>query len=99
MDRPTTPCRIWEGARDKDGYGTRKVKGRKAYAHRVAWEQANGPIPDGLSVLHRCDIPWCDNPDHLYLGTHQDNMRDLRERGVNPHVERWRRTTKTPPAR
>jgi HNH endonuclease len=51
-------------------------------AHRFAWSIANGkPVPDGLFVLHRCDVPLCVNPDHLFLGTQLDNMRDCARKG------------------
>jgi hypothetical protein len=45
------------------------------------WEETRGPIPDGLHVLHRCDIPACVNIDHLFLGTHSDNMQDIVAKG------------------
>ena len=51
------------------------------YAHRVAWMLAHGPIPRGMNVLHRCDVPRCVNPDHLFLGTQHDNVRDMIAKG------------------
>jgi hypothetical protein len=50
-------------------------------AHRAAWERANGPIPHGLKVLHRCDNPPCVNPEHLFLGTQVDNIKDCFQKG------------------
>lgn len=57
-------------------FGTRTVR-----AHRFAWELEVGLIPNGMSVLHRCDNPRCVRPDHLFLGTQADNMRDMRAKG------------------
>lgn len=74
-------CVEWQGARHRQGYGVVKVGGRVTLAHRVAFEQANGPILGGLHVLHRCDNPPCVNPEHLFLGTHQDNMDDRQRKG------------------
>lgn len=76
-----TECIPWSGALFRDGYGRKYLKGRYLLAHRWAWEQANGPIPDGLVVRHKCDNPSCVNPDHLELGSQGDNVRDAVERG------------------
>ena len=76
-------CIEWEGAKH-NGYGIKykRVKGKvkKVKAHRYVWEQANGPIPDGMMILHHCDNRPCVNLDHLYLGTAQDNGRDYSTR-------------------
>jgi len=78
-------CVLTTWARDKDGYGARMThrngKNVSQRAHRVAWEEAYGPIPEGMCVLHRCDNPPCVNVDHLFLGTHQDNVRDMDAKG------------------
>lgn len=68
-------CHIWLGGQCR-GYGTVSINGRSMRAHRVAWENVNGKIPKGLHVLHRCDMPPCINPEHLFLGTDADNARD-----------------------
>jgi len=60
----------------ENGY-PRIRKNRKHYLiSRYFWEQKNGPIPEGMCVLHKCDTPACINVEHFFLGTHQDNMRD-----------------------
>lgn len=70
-------CWEWQASSRNDrGYGAILVECRPRMAHRVAWEVWNGPIPDGLNVLHRCDNRRCIRPDHLFLGTHLDNMQD-----------------------
>lgn len=72
-----TGCRNWIGWRNIHGYGYMNINGLTKRAHRVAYEEYVGQIPAGLSVLHRCDNPRCINPDHLFLGNHQDNMADM----------------------
>jgi hypothetical protein len=81
-------CSEWTGSRDVNGYGRVGYKQVPVLAHRLAWELANGPIPDGLYVLHRCDNPPCVRLDHLSLGTQQDNMRDTVVRGRHVQGDR-----------
>ncbi len=68
-------CWVWT-AGTRNGYGQIGVLGKIPYAHRVGWELVYGPIPNGFCVLHSCDNPPCCNPEHWFLGTHQDNMND-----------------------
>ena len=65
----------------RDGYVTISRKGRRVLAHRAAWEDAHGPIPEGMYVCHKCDVRNCVNVDHLFLGTPKDNMVDMVEKG------------------
>lgn len=81
-------CWLWTGATKQGGYGRIEMKCRalglrQAYlAHRLSYELNSGSVPDAeLSVRHSCDNPPCVNPNHLLLGTHQDNMDDRTERG------------------
>jgi len=81
---PMSGCLLWLGAIHKNGYGYLFPKGKNRKcesAHRVAFELAYGEIPDGLFVCHRCDVPVCVNPHHLFLGTARDNNEDCREKG------------------
>lgn len=87
---PNTGCWLWKHGTHKFGYGFFKHAG-EVTAHRVSWVLHNGPIPDGMHVLHRCDVPQCVNPDHLFLGTHTDNMKDCARKG---RTQRYN-TTKT----
>lgn len=79
-------CWVWTRATNGGGYG--KIGSgaggeaeRTLLAPRVSWDLANGPIPDGLWVLHHCDNPPCVRPDHLFLGTAKDNTRDMIGKG------------------
>jgi len=79
-------CWGWTAKLDKDGYGRFSPNGGNSQmpAHRFSWEIHFGPIPDNLFVCHHCDTPACTNPDHLFLGTAQENMEDKVRKG------RWR---------
>lgn len=74
-------CHEFMGHRDKDGYGKIRLKGKMQAVHRVIYRLKVGDIPDKYCVCHRCDNPSCCNPDHLFLGTHQDNMIDMTLKG------------------
>lgn len=78
----TETCWLWTASTVSGGYGyfvTKKP--RHEYAHRYSWFLANGEIPDGLLVLHHCDVRGCVNPDHLFLGTQRDNIHDMISKG------------------
>ena len=84
--RVTPGCWVWLAAIDSRGYGQSYIGGKPGRgSHRVSYELHVGPIPDGLHVLHRCDNRRCINPEHLFLGTHQDNMRDRNSKGRQAH--------------
>jgi hypothetical protein len=78
----TATCWLWRGHKNK-GYGLFAEDGLKARkrVHRFSWELHNGAIPGGLLVCHKCDVRCCVRPDHLFLGTHQDNYDDMVSKG------------------
>lgn len=90
VPEPNSGCRLWLGATDAAGYGKIRHYGPMAAAHRVSWQIAFGPIPNGLIICHKCDVPACINPAHLFLGTHADNAadRDIKGRRIAPRGER-----------
>lgn len=89
--RSPEECWPWIGGRYPTGHGVLRVLGRTVKAHRISYEIHNSEIPAGLFVLHRCNNGWCVNPQHLYVGTQVDNMRDREaagHHGLHLHPER-----------
>ena len=94
-------CWLWIGPRKtKAGYGAFGIrresdgKWKSHFAHRVSYELHFGPIPPGMFVCHRCDNPQCVRPDHLFLGEHADNMRDMRvKKRQYTNEKAWARST------
>jgi hypothetical protein len=84
-------CHLWTAHRDRQGYGSIRRGMVTVRAHRAVWEHFNGPIPDGLRVLHNCpdgDNPSCCNIAHLWLGTDADNTADMVAKGRQTRGER-----------
>ena len=79
-------CWIFQGSVKKIGlsYGWVSYKGTQMNAHRASWIEANGAIPVGLNVCHKCDVPQCINPEHLFLGTQRENIIDMWNKGRHP---------------
>ena len=75
-----TPCWLWTGAKTRGYASFRSASGRTVYGHRVAMAYWNDD-PGKMFVCHRCDIPSCVNPDHLFIGTNMDNVRDMQAKG------------------
>ena len=86
--RKSDECWLWVGAINPKGYGMMSIKSHPRLSHRISWEVHNGPIPEGMFVLHKCDTPLCVRPEHLFLGRQIDNMTDMIRKGrQNPgHV-------------
>lgn len=85
-----TECWLWTGYQMPFGHGQLNVGDKIVLTHRFSWELHHGPIPEGLSVLHHCDVPNCIRPDHLFLGTQKDNVQDAIQKG-RPGYLNWKR--------
>jgi len=77
----TKDCWLWTGAKGKGPYGMFSLGREKIKAHRASWIIHFGEIPEGMYVLHKCDVSLCVNPEHLFLGTHKNNMEDMVRKG------------------
>lgn len=95
---PFSGCWIFTGSVNNHGYGYFMVNSKKVKAHRASWILHRSEVPEGLFVLHHCDVPSCVNPNHLFLGTRKDNSQDMvskRRHVFMAHPERIQRGEKS----
>lgn len=80
IEKNENGCWEWKKSLNARGYGQMRVNGQTRELHKISYRAFKGPVDNGLYVLHKCDNRKCINPDHLYLGTQKDNMRDRFEK-------------------
>lgn len=80
------PCFLWDRGKFNQGYGRVRAGGKDQLVHRVAYQMAHGGIPEGLDILHHCDVQLCFRPIHLFAGTHIENMHDMILKGRANHT-------------
>lgn len=87
IDKKDNPneCWNWIGASTRH-YGAGHYAGKTYRSHRLVWELTYGEIPEGMYVLHKCDNPKCCNPNHLFLGTQEENNRDRARKNRSAHL-------------
>ena|SRR5215204_2653891 len=85
---PNSGCWLWCGLTKPNGYGRGRSGSRDEYMHRWSYQRFVGPVPEQKFVLHRCDVKCCVNPDHLFVGTHIDNVQDAVSKRRYAHSER-----------
>lgn len=90
MPEPNSGCWLWLRYVAQDGYGRYQIRSKQVVAHRASYELYKGPVPEHLYVLHKCDVRCCVNPDHLWLGTLSDNMRDMHRKNRHHNAPRER---------
>jgi DNA-binding transcriptional regulator YiaG len=95
IPEPNSGCYLWTKYVGRWGYGAVKRNGSVQLAHRVAWELRHGPPPQDMFVCHKCDVPSCVNPDHLFLGTALDNAADRNSKGRQSRGDRHSAAAKT----
>ena len=93
---PESGCWLWSGRLRGSVYGGVDVNGKCKSAHRVAYELAFGPIPEGMFVCHKCDVPICVNPAHLFVGTPKQNSEDMTAKQRQARGERLKHSRFTP---
>src|SRR5574341_346476 len=92
VHKSSAGCWHWVGYRNAGGYGYIRVRisgcWKYILAHRFSWSLHHGPIPAGQCVLHRCDVAWCVNPSHLFIGSLVDNVKDMVAKGRGARGEK-----------